>query len=65
MEACSSTAGVGLNNRDLRRVYLITYSQADVKKFPTRIYFAEAVTAAFSKVNKTPAQALTPPARQE
>ena len=53
MEACSSTADVGLNNRDLRRVYLITYSQADVKKFPTRISFAEAVTAAFSKVNNT------------
>ena len=53
MEACSSTADVGLNSRDLRRFYLITYSQADVKKFTTRISFAEAVTAAFSKVNNT------------
>ena len=49
----SSTADVGLNNRDLRRVYLITCSQADVSKFPTRVSFAEAVIAAFSKVNNT------------
>ena len=46
-----STAHAGLNSRDLRRVYLITYSQADVDKFPTRASFAEAVIAAFSKVN--------------
>ena len=49
----SSTADVGLNNRDLQRVYLITYSQADVSKFPTIVSLAEVVIAAFSKVNNT------------
>ena len=39
-----------------RRSYLVTYSQADLQKFPTRESFGEAVAAAFtskrSKVNE-------------
>lgn len=40
-----------MGRRDLRRVYLITYSQADEEKFPTRNSFAVAVLAAFSRTN--------------
>ena len=40
-----------MGRRDLRRVYLVTYSQADVEKFPTRHSFAVAVVAAFSRAN--------------
>ena len=42
---------VVIGSRDLRRVYLITYSQADVNKFPTRQSFANAVLAAFAATN--------------
>lgn len=47
----SPIVDTGLETRDLRRVYLLTYSQADVNKFPTRKSFAEAVLAAFSGAN--------------
>ena len=36
-----------LGRRDVRKVYLITYSQANTLKFPTRNSFAEAVLKAF------------------
>ena len=41
----------GLRARDTRQVYLITYSQADLTKFPSRQDFAEALVLAFSKDN--------------
>ena len=38
----SSTSGEGnLEVREVRRVYLITYSQADTTKVPSRERFAE------------------------
>lgn len=37
-----------LRAQSVRQVYLITYSQADIQKFPTRRSFAESVIAAFS-----------------
>ena len=40
-----------LKPRDIRRVYLLTYSQADINTFPTRKSFAQAVVCAFSGVN--------------
>ena len=39
-----------LDCRSVRRVYLITYSRADLVKFPTRRSFAHAVLASFSGV---------------
>ena len=36
-----------MGRQDLRRVYLVTYSQTDVEKFLTRNSFAVAVVAAF------------------
>ena len=39
-----------LDCRSVRRVYLITYSRADLVKFPTRRSFAHAVLALFSGV---------------
>ena len=47
----SFDSNVEIGSRDLRRVYLITYSQADVNKFPTRQSFANAVLAAFAETN--------------
>jgi len=37
-----------MNNRTVRRVYLVTYSQADKNKFPTQESFGEAVKDAFN-----------------
>ena len=37
-----------VDERSVRQVYLLTYSQADVSAFPTRRSFAEAVVASFS-----------------
>ena len=45
----SSDSNIEIGGRDLRKVYLITYSQADVNKFPTRQSFADAVLAAFAE----------------
>ena len=46
-----------MNNRTLRRVYLVTYSQADKLKFPSRQHFGKAVEEALnsgtSKVKAT------------
>ena len=47
----SFDSNVEIGSRDLRRVYLITYSQADINKFPTRQSFANAVLAAFAETN--------------
>ena len=47
----SSDSNVEIGSRDLRRVYLITYRQADLNKFPTRQSFADAVLAAFAETN--------------
>ncbi len=37
-----------LGRRDIRKVYLITYSQANTSKIPTRNSFAEAVIKVFN-----------------
>ena len=37
-----------LGSREVRQVYLVTYSQADLSKFPTRTSFAEAVVKSFT-----------------
>ena len=42
-----------LNESAVRQVYLVTYSQADLKKFPTRRCFAEAVIRSFHGTNGT------------
>lgn len=41
----------GLRASDTRQVYLKTYSQADLTKFPSRQDFVEALVLAFSKDN--------------
>ena len=51
MEACLSSAESQLKGRHLRQVYLLTYSQADVNKFPTRKSFAQSGVSAFSALN--------------
>ena len=38
-----------LSTRQVRQVYLVTYSQADTSKFPMRKLFAEAVVLSFSR----------------
>ena len=40
-----------LNDRAVRQVYLITYSKADLQKFPTRESFAQAVVKSFEAIN--------------
>lgn len=40
---------VELGSREVRQVYLVTYSQADTVKFPTRASFAKAVVESFSQ----------------
>ena len=48
----SSTLGEGnLAVREVRRVYLITYSQADTTKVPSRERFAEIVLEGFELRN--------------
>lgn len=44
-----------LYHRSVRQVYLLTYSQADMNRFPRARRFAEAVISAFKN---TPAQIL-------
>ena len=41
----------GLRAPDSRHVYVITYSKADISKFPLRQDFAEALVLAFSNDN--------------
>ena len=41
----------GLRAPDTRHVYVITYSKADISKFPLRQDFAEALVLAFSNDN--------------
>lgn len=43
-----------LNARQQRQVYLITYSQADMRRFPTRESFSTAVLQAFAPTPATP-----------
>ena len=38
-----------LGKREIRKVYLVTYSQANLSKFPSRSSFASAVVNAFEK----------------
>ena len=40
-----------MNARAVRQVYLITYSHADLEKFPSRYSFAEAVVCSFNSFN--------------
>ena len=40
-----------LGEREVRSVYLITYSQANLDLFPTREEFASAVIKSFAKCN--------------
>ena len=40
-----------LNDRAVRQVYLITYSKANLRKFPTRESFAQAVVRSFEATN--------------
>ena len=44
----SSSEDECLTEREFRSVYLVTYSQADVAKFPTRKVFARAIVESFS-----------------
>ena len=47
-EVIDNTASTSdLHDRAVRQVYLITYSQADLEKFPTRESFAKAVVRSF------------------
>ena len=46
-----STDDEHLRSRDVRMVYLVTYSQADLQKFETRKDFAHAVVLCFGRVN--------------
>ena len=45
---CISSDMAALKNSDQRIVYLVTYSRADTRKFPTRQAFAEAVLNAWA-----------------
>lgn len=47
VSSSSDNATEEIGRRDVRQVYLVTYSQADINKFPTRQSFAEAVNASF------------------
>ena len=42
-----------INERDMRNVCMITYSQANLEKFPERKTFAEFVLKAFDFQNST------------
>lgn len=52
IDGAASNSGV-LNARAVQQVYLITYSQVDFKKFPTRNSFAEAVVSSFTDSTDT------------
>ena len=43
----TTKANEEINVRSVRKVYLITYSQVDVERFPTRDSFVQAVLYAF------------------
>ena len=43
----------GLSSKAVRQVYLITYSQAELQKFPTRLSFARATLYSFSETPAT------------
>ena len=40
----------------MRQVYLVTYSKADLEKFPTQSSFAEAVVCSFNGANANVSQ---------
>jgi hypothetical protein len=48
-ETSTAPSAPSLNRRNNRRMYLVTYSQADTARFPTRESFAEFVVKAFMK----------------
>lgn len=43
-------------NKKAPKVYLITYSQADLEKFPTRLSFAKSVLCSFVETSATVVQ---------
>lgn len=47
-EESGGESGSGLDPREIRRCYLITYSQVDKSKFPTKESFTEAVVKSFA-----------------
>ena len=47
--SCSDSDKCELGKRQIRKVYLVTYSQANTSKFPTRAAFAQAVNKSFHK----------------
>ena len=49
----SSDENLELDPRQVRQVYLVTYSQANTTKFPTRRSFAEVVVRSFSQRSET------------
>ena len=52
----SSSDDERLKENQLRRVYLITYSQADLTVVPTRLVFADLVLEAVTATRETPLQ---------
>ena len=47
--SCSDSDKCELDKRQIRKVYLVTYSQANTSKFPTKAAFAQAVNKSFHK----------------
>ena len=47
VQSLSDSEECELGRREIRKVYLITYSKANISKIPTRKFFAEAVIKAF------------------
>ena len=45
-----------LGSRDLRQIYLITYSQPNLQKFPTRKSFAETIVKSFTTTTNSVVQ---------
>ena len=52
IDESASNSGV-LNARAVRQVYLITYSQTELEKFPSRKSFVEAVVSSFNSIDTT------------
>ena len=52
----SSSETEVLGSGDLRQVYLITYSQADLQTFPKRKSFAEAIVKSFTTTTNSVVQ---------
>ena len=52
-EESSIQEDLELNVKAVRKVYLVTYSQANLEKFPTRLSFARAVLCSFVETPAT------------